>query len=60
MPSPMVTGIFEFTMMRTGDNGFLRLQPVKKALMSEKLRSSFLDSLKKETTKQNKHYLLET
>ena len=40
--------------------GFLRLQPVKKALMSEKLRSSFLEALKKETTRQNKHYLLET
>jgi len=116
MPSPMAIGIFEFTMMRTGDNlstkkwaellheylndgnyyavnfghneqispmrvlhnqifgnpekvsqkimkgligGFLKLSPVKKALMSEKLRSSFLYSMKKGAAKQNKEYLLE-
>jgi hypothetical protein len=39
--------------------GFLKLSPVKKALMSEKLRSSFLDSMKKGAAKQKKGYLLE-
>lgn len=39
--------------------GFLKLSPVKKALMSEKLRSSFLDSMKKGASKQNKEYLVE-
>ena len=38
--------------------GFLKLSPVKKALMSEKLRSSFLDAMKKGAAKQNKEYLL--
>jgi NAD-dependent dihydropyrimidine dehydrogenase PreA subunit len=37
--------------------GFLKLSPVKKALMSEKLRSSFLDAMKKGAAKQNKGYL---
>ena len=39
--------------------GFLKLSPVKKALMSEKLRSSFLDSMKKGAAKQKKEYLLD-
>ena len=39
--------------------GFLKLSPVKKALMSEKLRSSFLYLMKKGAAKQNKEYLLE-
>jgi len=39
--------------------GFLKLHPVKRALMSEILRSSFLDTMKKGTAKQNKEYLLE-
>jgi len=38
--------------------GFLKLSPVKKGLMSEKLRSSFLDMMKKGVVKQNKEYLL--
>ena len=39
--------------------GFLKLPPVKRALMSETLRSSFLDAMKKGALKQNKSYLLE-
>jgi hypothetical protein len=39
--------------------GFLRLPPVKRALMSEKLRSSFLDKMKSGVAKQKKEYLLE-
>ena len=39
--------------------GFLKLPPVKRALMSETLRSSFLDAMKKGAVKQNKSYLLE-
>lgn len=38
--------------------GFLKLPPVKRALMSDKLRSSFLDSMKKGALKQNKAFLL--
>ncbi len=38
--------------------GFLKLTPVKKALMSDKLRSSFLDAMKKGTIKQNREYML--
>lgn len=45
-------------MMKGFVGGFLRLTPVKKALMSEKLRSSFLDAMKRGTIKQNKEYLL--
>ena len=39
--------------------GFLRLPPVKRALMSDKLRSSFLDKMKSGAVKQKKEYLLE-
>src|SRR5665648_663918 len=39
--------------------GFLKLSPVKRALMSEKLRSSFLDAMKNEAAKQKKGYLLQ-
>jgi NAD-dependent dihydropyrimidine dehydrogenase PreA subunit len=39
--------------------GFLKLPPVKKALMSDMLRSSFLDTMKKGVVKQKKKYLLE-
>jgi len=39
--------------------GFLNLPPVKKTLMSEMFRSSFLDLMKKGASKQNKKYLLE-
>ncbi|HSL86532.1 MAG TPA: 4Fe-4S dicluster domain-containing protein, partial [Bacteroidales bacterium] len=39
--------------------GFLKLPPVKRALMSETLRSSFLDAMKTGAVKQNKSYLLE-
>ena len=45
-------------MMKGFVGGFLRLTPVKKALMSEKLRSSFLDAMKKGTIKQNKEHLI--
>jgi ferredoxin len=45
-------------MMKGFVGGFLRLTPVKKALMSDKLRSSFLSALKKETRKQDKEYIL--
>ena len=41
-------------MMKGFVGGFLRLTPVKKALMSEKLRSSFLDAMKKGSLKQTK------
>ena len=39
--------------------GFLRLSPVNRALMSDKLRSSFLDKMKSGAVKQKKEYLLE-
>ena len=39
--------------------GFLKLPPVKRSLMSDKLRSSFLDSMKKGTVKQHKAFLLD-
>jgi Na+-translocating ferredoxin:NAD+ oxidoreductase RNF subunit RnfB len=38
--------------------GFLKLPPVKRTLMSDKLRSSFLDSMKKGAAKQHKAFLL--
>jgi NAD-dependent dihydropyrimidine dehydrogenase PreA subunit len=38
--------------------GFLKLPLVQKSLMSEKLRSSFLDSMKKGTLKQHKDFLI--
>jgi formylmethanofuran dehydrogenase subunit A len=38
--------------------GFLKLPPVKRTLMSDKLRSSFLDSMKKGAEKQHKAFLL--
>lgn len=41
-------------MMKGFIGGFLRLAPVKKALMSEKLRSSFLDAMKKGSAKKNR------
>ena len=45
-------------MMKGIVGGFLRLTPVKRALMSEKLRSSFLDAMKKGTIKQNRGFIL--
>jgi MinD superfamily P-loop ATPase len=39
--------------------GFLKLPPVKRSLMSDKLRSSFLDSMKKGAVKQNQAFLLD-
>jgi NAD-dependent dihydropyrimidine dehydrogenase PreA subunit len=47
-------------MMKGFVGGFLRLTPVKKALMSDTLRSSFLHAMKKGTIKQSKEYLLKT
>jgi NAD-dependent dihydropyrimidine dehydrogenase PreA subunit len=38
--------------------GFLKLPPVKKTLMSDLFRSSFLDAMKKGAAKQKKAYLL--
>ena len=38
--------------------GFLKLSPVRKSLMSETLRSSFLDAMKQGTVKQGKGFLL--
>lgn len=46
-------------MMKGFVGGFLRLSPVKKALMSDTLRSSFLDAMKKGAAKQKKEFLLE-
>jgi len=39
--------------------GFLRLSPVKKALMSDKLRSSFLETMTKGTRTQGKDWLID-
>jgi ferredoxin len=39
--------------------GFLRLSPVNRVLMSDKLRSSFLDKMKSGAVKQKKEYLME-
>jgi NAD-dependent dihydropyrimidine dehydrogenase PreA subunit len=39
--------------------GFLRLPAIKRALMSENLRSSFLDKMKSGAARQKKEYLLE-
>jgi ferredoxin len=39
--------------------GFLRLPPVKKALLGDKLRSKFLDAMKDGVKKQGKEWLLE-
>ena len=39
--------------------GFLKLNPVKRALMSDKLRSSFFESMKKGVIKQGKTWLAE-
>lgn len=45
--------------MRGIVGGFLRLSPVKKALMSEMLRSSFLNTMKKGAKIQGRDWLLE-
>lgn len=45
--------------MRGVVGGFLRLNPVKKALMSDKLRSSFLSTMKKGAKIQGRDWLLE-
>ncbi len=45
-------------MMKGVIGGFLKLTPVKRALMSEKLRSSFLDAMKKGSIKQNREFVL--
>jgi Na+-translocating ferredoxin:NAD+ oxidoreductase RNF subunit RnfB len=45
--------------MRGIVGGFLKLTPVKKTLMSEMLRSSFLDSMKKGAKTTRKKWLLE-
>lgn len=39
--------------------GFMNLSPVKKALMSDTFRSSFLDTMKKGVAKQNKEWLID-
>ncbi len=38
---------------------FLKLPPVKKALLSDKLRSKFLDAMKDGVRKQGKEWLLD-
>lgn len=45
-------------MMKGVVGGFLKLTPVKRALMSEKLRSSFLDAMKKGSQKKNRENVL--
>jgi ferredoxin len=45
--------------MRAFVGGFLRLPPVKKALMSDRLRSRFLDAMKGGVKKQGKEWLLD-
>lgn len=45
--------------MRGFVGGFLKLPPVKKALMSDALRSRFLDAMKKGAAKQGKGWLSE-
>jgi ferredoxin len=45
--------------MRGLVGGFLNLSPVKKALMSDALRSRFLDAMKKGAAKQGKDWLTE-
>ena len=45
--------------MRAFVGGFLRLPPVKKALMSDKLRSKFLAAMKDGVKKQGKEWALE-
>lgn len=45
-------------MMKGIIGGFLRLTPVKRILMSDRLRSSFLDTMKKGTIKQNREFVL--
>ena len=45
--------------MRAFVGGFLKLPPVKKALMSDKLRSKFLAAMKEGVKKQGKEWLLE-
>jgi ferredoxin len=45
--------------MRAFVGGFLRLPPVKKALMSDRLRSRFLDAMKDGARKQGKEWVLD-
>jgi ferredoxin len=45
--------------MRAFVGGFLRLPPVKKALLSDKLRSKFLAAMKEGVKKQGKEWVLE-
>ena len=45
--------------MRSFVGGFLKLPPVKRALMSDKLRSRFLDAMKEGVKKQGKGWLTE-
>jgi hypothetical protein len=45
--------------MRSFVGGFLKLPPVKRALMSDKLRSRFLDAMKEGVIKQGKGWVTE-
>jgi hypothetical protein len=45
--------------MRAFVGGFLKLTPVKKALMSDRLRSRFLSAMKDGVEKQGKGWVLE-
>jgi len=48
---------FSHKFMRGFVGGFLNLSPVKRALMSDTLRSRFLDAMKKGVEKQGKGWL---
>jgi hypothetical protein len=45
--------------MRAFVGAFLKLPPVKKALMSDTLRSRFLEAMKEGVKKQGKEWVLE-
>ena len=45
--------------MRAFVGAFLRLPPVKKALLSDKMRSGFLNAMKDGVRKQGKEWVLE-
>ncbi len=52
-------GRIDHKFMRAFVGAFLRLPPVKKALLGDRLRSSFLDAMKQGVRKQGKEWVLE-
>ncbi len=52
-------GRIDHKFMRAFIGAFLRLPPVKKALLGDRLRSSFLDAMKQGVRKQGKEWVLE-